>query len=561
VTEVPTEELLRRLRAPRDEQDAAAAIDETLQVCKALHTRARSSEAIPLALAALECSERRADALRMRNFLMVCGVLYADMGDVVAAIGYYLRGLRDAAAAEDRINMARYWNNLGIALAIGGSFALAARCYERCIALVEPMEGPNYSRYSALGNLSDACYQLHRYAEGVLHGERALRETTPEFLRQDPYAALLLRRNLVRANLSQGRIDEAAAHLAAALEIAQRYPTPRVQIAADIVRASFELATGHADVALTRLDHTLTSSRELPATLRDTLACVVRAEESAGNAARALMRLEELSDHIYHLAIDRAHEHLELAGLREGSAGAPDVAAEQDRARLEAKLTPREPPEAWNTLRRLAMGAVMRIDDSAWHGKRVGALTKALAAASGVPPLNALEMGLAAELHDIGMLSVPEAILAKRGELNDAERSLVERHVEAGAEMLRDDVHPMIFMAREMVRYHHAHWDGAGYPSRVNGTFIPLAARICSIADAYDSMVSGVGHAPRRDMGGALAELKRQSGRQFDPGLVSCFDALIRSETAELGMDLDTGPGFEDFQALVSALREDRGFV
>jgi len=237
------------------------------------------------------------------------------------------------------------------------------------------------------------------------------------------------------------------------------------------------------------------------------------------------------------------------------------VAAEQDRARLEAKLTPREPPEAWNTLRRLAMGAVMRIDDSAWHGKRVGALTKALAAASGVPPLNALEMGLAAELHDIGMLSVPEAILAKRGELNDAERSLVERHVEAGAEMLRDDVHPMIFMAREMVRYHHAHWDGAGYPSRVNGTFIPLAARICSIADAYDSMVSGVGHAPRRDMGGALAELKRQSGRQFDPGLVSCFDALIRSETAELGMDLDTGPGFEDFQALVSALREDRGFV
>jgi len=127
--------------------------------------------------------------------------------------------------------------------------------------------------------------------------------------------------------------------------------------------------------------------------------------------------------------------------------------------------------------------------------------------------------------------------------------------------MLRDDVHPMIFTAREMVRYHHAHWDGDGYPPRVNGTFIPLSARICAIADAYDSMVSGVGHVPKRGMGDALDELKKESGRQFDPGLVSCFDALIRSETAELGMDLDTGPGFEDFQALVSALREDRGFV
>ena len=557
--EADVERLVRRLRDPGARGEEVPTFHQVLDACKALHGQGRSADAVPLALAALENAERRQDEARKRDFLMICGVLCADTGDVVAAIGYHLRALRQAAGEEDRLNMSRCWNNLGIALGIAGNFALAARCYERSIALGEPMPRPNYTLYTGYVNLSDACYQLRRHDDAIRHGERALREMTPRFMEGDPYGALLFRRNLVRAYLAVERLQDAADHMAEAMKIAERWPTPRVRIAADVVRASYELATGRADMALTRLDGTLSRAREIPATLRDTLACVVRAEESAGNAARALMRLEELSQHVYDLAVGRAHEHLERAGLREVATPAPQE--EQDRARLESQLGPREAPEAWKTLQNLAMGAVMRIDDTAWHGKRVGALTKALALAHGVAPLPALQMGLAAELHDIGMLSVPEAILAKRGALNDAEHALVRRHVDAGGEMLRDDSHPMVFMAREIARYHHAHWDGSGYPDRVSGTFIPLAARICCIADAYDSMVCGVGHTAGRDMGEALAELKRESGRQFDPGLVSCFDALIRSESEDLGVDLETGPGIADFQELVNALREDRGFV
>ena len=560
MTEVVVEDLMRRLRAPQGE-DVAAAIDETLQACKTLHGRARSTDAVPLAMAALEAAEQLSDTLRTRDFLMVCGVICADTGDVVAGIGFHLRALRHAASLEDRTNMARCWNNLGIALGIAGNFSLAARSYERCIALVEPMEGPNLCRHAAYGNLSDACYQLRRIPEAIAHGERALMEEAPEFFAQNPYGSMLHRRNLVRAYLAAGNQDAAAKHMAKALEIAERWPTPRTRIAADIIRSSYELETGRADLAITRLDRTLSLAREIPATLRDTLACVVRAEESAGNAARALLRLEELADHVYNLAIERAKEHLELAGLRSAGLRSIDQDAEQERTRLESQLAPREPPEAWKTLQRLALGAAMRFDDTAWHGKRVGALVKALALAHGIAPLQALQMGLAAELHDIGMLSVPEAILAKRDDLNDSERALVQRHIDAGAEMLRDDAHPMVFIAREIARYHHAHWDGSGYPVRVAGSSIPLGARICSIADAYDSMVCGIAHNAKRNMGEALAELKRESGRQFDPTLVSCFDALIRSESEGLGVDLEEGPGMADFQELVSALREDRGFV
>jgi putative two-component system response regulator len=552
------EELMGRLQAP-PEGCAATVMDEALAACRVLHGRARSHDALPLAQAVRARCTLEGDRPRLLRSAIACGNLSSDTGDIVGAIEYHLQALRVATADESRLDMARCWNNIGVALGISGSFAMAARCYHRSIALVEPLGELVYTRYSALGNLADCAYHLERIAEGVEYGERALRELTPEFLREDPYGAILLRRNLVRVHLAAGNVEAASAHMQEALAIAERTPSPRARIAAVITRASYELAIGRSDVALTRLDQALARAREVPATLRDTLACVVRAEESAGNVARALIRLEELSDHIYNVAVMRARDHLERAGLREEVDA--DFRAEQDRARLVAKLEPPSQPQGWSTLQRLAVGAVLRIDDSGWHGKRVGALTKALALASGVAPLQALEMGLAAELHDIGLLSVPEAILAKRGPLNSAEHGLVERHVDAGAEMLRDDDHPMVLLAREIAKYHHAHWDGGGYPERVGGKFIPLAARICAIADAYDAMVCGVGHKPPKSMAQALEELDRQSGRQFDPALVSCFNSLIKSESEHLGLDLGTGSGMADFQELIAALKEDRGFV
>jgi putative two-component system response regulator len=203
----------------------------------------------------------------------------------------------------------------------------------------------------------------------------------------------------------------------------------------------------------------------------------------------------------------------------------------------------------------------MRTDPTGWHGKRVGALSKALAMASGVDPLKALEIGFAAELHDIGMLSVPEELMAKRASLCEREQAIMRRHIDAGVEILSDDRHPRVFLAREIVRYHHAHWDGSGYPERVGGKFIPFAARVCAIADEYDGMVSGVDSRPSQTMEQALAELAREAGRKFDPELVARFDRLVRAESEDLGVDLASASGMEGFQELVNALQEDRGFV
>lgn len=553
--------MVERLHDTLPAEEVAPAVQEALALCRRLYAGARSGDGLNLARAALAQATIAADVKLQRLAGIACGLLAADAADIVTAIEHHVRVLRLAAASDNRVEMGSAWNNLGTAMGIAGNYEMAARCYLRCLGLLEAETDPIYGRFAACGNLADSMYQVGSFGDGLVYAERALLEQTPAFSEADPHSALLLRRTLVRLLVASDRVAEARPHVLEAVSIAERTRTPRAVIAAATTRAVYELAVGQTDLALTRLDQALSKARQVPAALRDTLAVVIRAEEAAGNAERALLRLGELSDHIYRFAVERARAHVELANLPVRIGTRLDADEAQARARLVSKLAPLSQPECWPALDRLAVSATMRFDKTGWHGKRVGALTKALAMASGLDPLQALEMGLAAELHDVGMMSVPEGILAKKGPLNEAEQALVRRHVDAAAEILSDDRHSRILLARDIARYHHAHWDGSGYPERVGGKLIPLGARVCAIADAYDSMVFGIDTRAPRTMDEALGELNRLAGQQFDPELVVCFDNLIRTETEDLGMDLSTNAGMESFQELVKALGEDRGFV
>jgi putative two-component system response regulator len=446
-------------------------------------------------------------------------------------------------------------------MGISGHYELAARCYRRALAVIEDRKEPLFSRYSASMNLSDSLFQVGAVEDGLPMARKALREQTREFREQDLHTALLLQRNLVRLLVAAGRTAEARVHVAECAALAERTGASRSVIAAATAQASWEMAIGRGEVALTRLDDALTRARKVPAALRDTLACVIRAEEWAGNVERALARLGELSDHIYHFAIERARDHIELESIADRTRTRLEHDEDQARARLASRVEPAVAPDEWNALERLSVSAVMKMDPTGWHGKRVGTMVKALALAHGSDPLHALEMGLAAEVHDIGMMSVPEGILRKPGALNEMERSIVRRHADAGAEMLRDDRHPRVFMAREIAAYHHCRWDGDGYPEGVAGRRIPLAARVCAVADAYDAMVCGLGARVPKSMEAALQQLHREAGGQFDPDVVASFDEVIHAETQDLGLDLATSPGAECFQALVNSLGQDRGFV
>jgi diguanylate cyclase (GGDEF)-like protein len=129
------------------------------------------------------------------------------------------------------------------------------------------------------------------------------------------------------------------------------------------------------------------------------------------------------------------------------------------------------------------------------------------------------ELRRAAELHDIGKLAIPEAILHKPQPLNDSERRFIRQHTIIGERIL--NVAPALRMVSLLVRSSHERWDGGGYPDGLARAEIPLGARIIAACDAYDAMISARPYAAARTPDEAIAELKRHAGTQFDPDVVA----------------------------------------
>jgi ribonuclease P protein subunit RPR2 len=135
-------------------------------------------------------------------------------------------------------------------------------------------------------------------------------------------------------------------------------------------------------------------------------------------------------------------------------------------------------------------------------------------------------------LHDVGKLSVPDAVLNKPGPLDDREWALMRRHPEEGVRILR----PVGFLdsALDVVRFHHERWDGTGYPEGRSGDSIPLSARIFAIADTVDAMTSDRPYRAGLPLEAARQELLAHAGTQFDPACVEAFVALDPEHLAGL---------------------------
>jgi HD-GYP domain-containing protein (c-di-GMP phosphodiesterase class II) len=131
----------------------------------------------------------------------------------------------------------------------------------------------------------------------------------------------------------------------------------------------------------------------------------------------------------------------------------------------------------------------------------------------------------AAELHDVGKVAIPEAILEKPAPLDSGERAIVERHCEVGERILA--AAPAMVPVSRLVRMSHERFDGRGYPDRRRGREIALGARIIAVCDAYHAMTSDRPYRPALPCAEAFAELRRVAGSQFDPEVVEAFCAAL----------------------------------
>jgi len=176
---------------------------------------------------------------------------------------------------------------------------------------------------------------------------------------------------------------------------------------------------------------------------------------------------------------------------------------------------------------RLAIAADLKEDASGLHGYRVGKLASLVAARLEWEQAAISALEVAARLHDIGKMAIPDRVLNTSQTLLDSDRRLLTAHAAIGSELLSKAQAIELSIAQQIAHYHHEWWDGTGYPSKLSGKRIPLHARIVALADVFDALTHGRPYAAAWSIDRAVEEIHQRRGTQFDPDLTDIFLAVV----------------------------------
>lgn len=229
---------------------------------------------------------------------------------------------------------------------------------------------------------------------------------------------------------------------------------------------------------------------------------------------------------------------------------------EQDFITIETQRQTQELQKAkFEIIERLGRASEYRDNETGNHVKRVGLISKLIAKEVGCDDEYCKLIMLAAPLHDVGKIGIPDTILLKPGKLTLSEYKTMQQHVQIGGEILSDSSSSVMRMAHEIALTHHEKFNGQGYPNGLSGNDIPLSGRIVAIADVFDALTTERPYKLAWSIERAIEFISSEKGNHFDPELV---DAFIKISTTLIGKlrDLQDEPvtyGTENTQKSVSA--------
>lgn len=517
-----------------------------LAVTQYFYLAAQPIRAMPAAAKALEHVRRIDEARLLRKALTVHGVLCVETGNLPDATASYSEALTVARKLGDPEVEAPVWNNLGLALMSSAQYADALRCFQKAEQLAGKSSEPAIIQvqFKALSNIASCALHLHDVRTGI----RAIRRSID--LNADPLSAaeclsrVIAESNYARLLLEVGEISHAEEHCKRARVYADKGPSARADFTASMVSGLADVHASKYDIGLTRLKRSLEHARQsVRSEVRDALSACIAGYEAAGQPDVALVYLHEL------LAMNREAKaaqvllhHTEYLKQVEQPAFGPgsiDVAMANHRGKLRIQLGERElMRNRILLLEQQSVAAELHDDTTGEHCYRVGRLASILGREIGLEDDVCFLIDLAARLHDIGKLVVPDAILLKPGKLTPGEREIMQTHTTAGADILAKSNVPQMHIAEEIARHHHERWDGTGYPTGLAGTAIPIAARVSALADVFDALTHKRPYKEAWKVSDALAEIKSLRGKQFDPELTDIFLELVPRLQREHG-DLD----------------------
>jgi len=180
----------------------------------------------------------------------------------------------------------------------------------------------------------------------------------------------------------------------------------------------------------------------------------------------------------------------------------------------------------YNTVETLVRTIQAKDPYTSGHSTRVSRYSLLIGDKLGLSTKEKHQLYLAAMLHDIGKIGVPDELLNRPGKLSEDEMDKVRNHVQLGASMIEmlGEMHPIV----PLIRHHHEGYDGSGYPDGLKGEEIPLISRIVAVADMYDAMTSDRSYRKRRTQDYAISEIKRTRGTKLDPRVADAFLEVLR---------------------------------
>lgn len=476
------------------------------------------SEALEQCLRALDLYRRADHEGSEATFLNTIASVYNSIGDADRAIVTYESALATSEPHGHGEFSAIVYGNIARIRASRGEYLIAVSLGHRAVALARDHAPDVVS--NLLADLAEAYMGLadpSAAAECFAQARHAWTTRAEQGFDPPPPTKLGVMMAEGRVAIERGALDEAVAVLRTALDLAVRAGTREFELEIHDLLATTFKRCGRFEEALEHRERHDNQYREMFTAATDLrLRTLQIAHERAG-------------------ASERAQTFRARARPRPGDADAPGTGGASMRG--DGALDP--VAAQLDAFERLAVLAEFHIANSGEHTERVGDLAAEIAHAVGASPEWGERLRLAARLHDIGKVAVPDAVLLKVAPLTVDEFETMKTHTVVGHQILAGSASPLFQLAAELAHSHHEWWDGGGYPDGRRGDDIPLSGRLVAIADVFDALCSQRVYKRAWPMSEAARFVVSGRGGQFDPRAVDGFVAVMRARHPELGHALD----------------------
>lgn len=496
------------------------------------HASGEYAQALSHLHRARQIHELLGDQREVASVLGNMGTLHTSLGnypDALAHLSEAYRIFRDSLGDERMQAMALI--NLGTVHLDMGEFTRAARYFEEALGIAV-QRGDRLTIATAKLNIAEA-WTGNRDPERAEAAYTEALDTARQIQYRTGEVSALI--GLGRLLAQRGELTEAATAHAEAVAIAREIEDLEGELDALNHLGEVQAERGDLPAALASLERALTLAQDADhkKTVYEAHRALAEVHKRAGDFRRALHHHE-----LYHQAeralfneesdrktrelgaqfeVERARHETEVQRLQRELA---DTAREEAEALVQARTAELEQAQV-EIVTRLAVAAEYRDDMTGEHTWRVGHVSALIARDLGLPEEDVALLRIAARLHDVGKIGIPDAILLKPGRFTPAEFERMKVHTLIGARILSGGHSRLLRMAEEIALSHHERWDGGGYPLGQAGHSIPLTGRIVAVADVFDALTNERPYKSAWTRAQALAELQRQAGQQFDPEVVA----------------------------------------